>query len=177
MTRTALSSTIAALALAGSAQAQAPAAPAPTLAYAFSARVEVAAPVEQGEIDGGRKRFVPIIGGTLAGPRLSGIVLPGGGDWQTIFPGGLTRVEARYFLKAADGAVIGIHNEGVRVATPEITEQLAKGVVVDPGSYYFRTSTRFDPPPGPHAWLRGKTFVGRGVRMPDHVVIDFYIVE
>jgi hypothetical protein len=28
----------------------------------------------------------------------------------------------------------------------------------------------FDPPPGKHGWLRGKTFVGRGIRMPDHVL-------
>jgi hypothetical protein len=45
---------------------------------------------------------------------LKGTVLPGGGDWQTIMPGGLTKVEARYFLKSADGTVIEITNPGVR---------------------------------------------------------------
>ncbi|WP_326523842.1 DUF3237 domain-containing protein [Sphingomonas sp.] len=152
-------------------------APAPTLTYAFSARIDVAPPVEQGEIDGARKRFIPITGGTIAGPRLTGTVMPGGGDWQAILPGGLAKVEARYFLRAADGTVIGIHNVGVRVASPEVTEKLARGEKVDPGSYYFRATPVFDPPPGPHAWLRTKTFVGRGIRMPDHVVMDVYIVE
>lgn len=152
-------------------------APAPTLTYAFSARVEVAPPVEQGEIDGGRKRFIPITGGTVTGPRMTGEVMAGGGDWQTIFPGGVTRLEARYFLKAADGTVIGVHNVGVRVASGEVTERLARGEKVDPAAYYFRATPVFDPPPGAHAWLRTKTFVGRGIRMPDHVVIDFYVVE
>ena len=152
-------------------------APAPTLTYAFSARVEVATPVEQGEIDGGRKRFIPITGGTVTGRKLSGKVLAGGGDWQTIFPGGVTRIETRYFLKADDGTVIALRNDGVRVASAEVTEQLARGERVDPAAYYFRTTPVFDPPPGAHAWLRSKTFVGRGVRMPDHVVMDFYTVN
>ena len=149
----------------------------PALTYAFSVRVELAPPVEQGEIDGGRRRFVPITGGTITGPRLTGTVMAGGGDWQTIYPNGFTRIEARYFLKAADGTVIGIVNPGVRVASPEVIARLTNGEKVDPGSYYFRSSPVFDPPPGPHQWLREKTFVGRGIRMPDHVVIEFYIVE
>ena len=173
----ALFPSLALAAVAGVGLAAGQSAPAPSLTYAFSARVEVAAPVEQGEIDGARKRFIPITGGTITGPRLSGTVLPGGGDWQAIHAGGVTKVEARYFLKAADGAVIGIHNVGVRVASPEVTDRIARGEKVDPGSYYFRSAASFDPPPGAHQWLRTKVLVGRGIRMPDHVVIDFYIVE
>lgn len=159
------------------APAAAQVAPAPTLAYAFSARIELLPPVEQGEIDGARKRFIPITGGTITGPRLTGTVLPGGGDWQAILPGGLTRVEARYFLRTDDGTIIGIHNVGVRVASPEVTDKIARGVAVPPDDYYFRTTTVFDAPPGTYGWLRERVFVARGVRMPDHVVIDFYTVE
>jgi len=59
-----------------------PAAPAPTLEYAFTASVLVAPPVEMGQADGGRKRFIAITGGTVSGPMLAGEVLPGGGDWH-----------------------------------------------------------------------------------------------
>lgn len=83
-----------------------PAAPPPTLSYAFSVEVEVAPAIEQGESDGGRRRFIAITGGKVFGPKLQGVVLPGGGDWQTIMPGGLTKILARYFLKAADGTVV-----------------------------------------------------------------------
>ncbi len=155
--------------------AQAPMAP--RLAPVFTVRVEIAPPVEQGEIDGGRRRFIPITGGTVTGPRLSGTVLPGGGDWQTIYPGGFTRVEARYFLKAADGTVIGITNPGVRVASQDVTNRIARGERVDPSAYYFRSTPVFDPPPGTHQWLREKTFVARGIRMPDHVLIEIFAVE
>lgn len=157
--------------------ASGPAAPAPTLEFAFTVRATLLAPVEQGEVDGGRKRFIAITGGTVQGPLLEGTVLPGGGDWQTIQPGGLTRVEARYFLKAADGTVIEVTNPGVRTGSPEVIERLARGENVDPSAYYFRTTPRFDVAAGKHEWLRRHAFVARGIRRPDHVEIDFYVVR
>jgi hypothetical protein len=162
---------------AGSASAAGPAAPPPSLEFAFTVRVEVAAPLEVGDADGGRRRFIAITGGRITGPMLSGEVLPGGGDWQTIEAGGLTRVEARYFLKAADGTVIEVENSGVRVAEPAVIERLARGEDVDPSSYYFRTTPRFLVSAGPHEWLRRSTFVARGIRKPDHVMVDFYVVR
>jgi hypothetical protein len=151
-------------------------APAPTLTYAFSVRAELAAPLEQGEIEGGRRRFIAITGGTVYGPRLQGSVLPGGGDWQTILPQGLTRIEARYFLKAADGTVIEVTNPGVRTAAPDVIERLAKGENVDPSLYYFRTTPSFRVAGPAFAWMQRAVFVARGIRRPDHVVIDYYIV-
>lgn len=159
------------------ASAASPNAPAPTLTYAFSVTATLAPPVEQGEVDTGRKRFIPITGGTVSGPALSGEVLAGGGDWQVILPGGLTSIEARYFLKTADGTVIEVTNPGVRTASPDVIEKLAKGEPVDPAAYYFRTTPRFSVKPGPYEWLRRKVFVARGIRKPDSVVIDFYTVE
>jgi Protein of unknown function (DUF3237) len=151
-------------------------APAPTLTYAFSVRADLAPPLEQGEIDGGRRRFIGITGGKAYGPRLSGSVLSGGGDWQTIMPGGLTRIEARYFIKSSDGTVIEVTNPGVRVASPEVIERLARGENVDPSLYYFRTTPQFRAAGVKYAWLQRAVFVARGVRRPDHVVIDYYIV-
>lgn len=157
--------------------AEGPAAPAPSLTYAFSVRATLAPAVEEGEVDGGRRRFIPITGGEVGGPALNGTVLAGGGDWQVIMPGDLTSIEARYFLKTADGTVIEVTNPGVRTAAPEVIEKLAKGEPVDPSAYYFRTTPRFVVKDGPYAWLRRKVFVARGIRRPDSVVIDFYAVE
>jgi hypothetical protein len=113
----------------------------------------------------------------VTGPALTGTVLTGGGDWQVILPGGLTSIEARYFIKASDGTVIEVTNPGVRTAAPEVIEKLAKGEAVDPSAYYFRTTPRFVVKDGPHGWMRRKVFVARGIRKPDSVVIDFYTVE
>ena len=154
-----------------------PVAPAPTLELAFSARIELAPPLEQGQVDGGRRRFIAITGGKVSGPLLTGVVLPGGGDWQTILPGGLTTIEARYFLKADDGTVIEITNPGVRTASAEVIERLARGEDVDPGAYYFRTTPRFVVTGGQYEWLRRSVFVARATRRPDHVEMDVYVVR
>ena len=143
-----------------------PSAPAPELTYAFSFRVELAPPVELGEMDGGRRRFIAITGGKVYGPRLQGAVLPGGGDWQTIMPGGLTQVEARYFIKASDGTVIEVSNVGVRTAEPQVIERLARGDDVDPSLYYFRTTPQFKVSGDAHAWLGRNMFVARAIRRP-----------
>ncbi|MEL0210646.1 MAG: DUF3237 family protein, partial [Novosphingobium sp.] len=79
-------------ALSGAATALAsdgPSAPPPTLTYAFTVSASLAPPVEQGEVDSGRTRFIPITGGTVSGPALNGRVMAGGGEWLVILPGGL----------------------------------------------------------------------------------------
>ena len=49
----------------------------------------------------GERRIVPILGGTVVGPRLSGDILPGGADYQLIRPDGVAEIEARYTLRLA----------------------------------------------------------------------------
>jgi len=146
------------------------------LEHVFDATVTLGTPVELGTRDGARQRFVPITGGTVSGPRLSGTILPGGGDRQAIHGDGLTEVAARYFIRAADGTVIGIENLGVRVASPDIIARLTAGEDLDPALYYFRTTPRFDVADGPHGWLRRSVFVAQGIRHPDNVVLKVWRV-
>ena len=149
----------------------------PALTEVFEARVRVAPAQELGEIGGGRRRIIPILGGTLSGARLSGEVLPGGADWQTIFPDGRTEVLARYTLRASDGALIGVVNRGVRRGPPEVIARLTAGEIVDPSAYYFRTSPVFEVAAGPHAWLLDYVFVGVGIREPDCVRLKVFAVD
>ncbi len=148
----------------------------PGLEFVFAAEVTLGPPVELGNRDGARQRFVPITGGTVTGPRLTGIVMPGGGDRQAIRPDGLTTIRAQYFLKAADGTVIGIDNPGVRVAAPDIIARLTAGEDLDPSLYYFRTTPVFDVVDGPHGWLRRSVFVCQGIRHPKTVALRVFRV-
>lgn len=150
---------------------------APPLAHAFSAQIEVGKPVELGLIDDGRERFIPILGGRIYGPRLNGIVVAAGGDWQTIRPDGRSELLARYFLEADDGTAIAIENPGMRVAPPEVIERIARGEEVPPGAYYSGGSPRFRVAPGPHDWLRRRVFFARGIRRPDSLTIDFFTID
>lgn len=61
-----------------------PSAPAPTLTYAFSVKANLKTPLEHGEIDGKRVRFIGIAGGSVEGPMLSGEVLSGGGTGRKL---------------------------------------------------------------------------------------------
>jgi Protein of unknown function (DUF3237) len=137
----------------------------------------LAPPIEQGTVDGKRKRFIPITGGTIKGPKLNGVVLSGGGDWQSIHPNGLTEIYARYSMKADDGTVIAITNPGVRVASADIIARLSAGEDVDPALYYFRTTPVFEVAAGSHDWLRRSVFVARGIRKPDHVIVEVFQVH
>ncbi len=151
--------------------------PEPGLTFVFEAEVLLGPIQEMGVVDGMRRRIVPISGGSVAGPRLKATILPGGADWQGVRPGdGLTRVHARYWMKAEDGAVIGIDNSGIRRASAAVMRRLMMGQDVAPDDYYFRTVPFFEAGEGPHQWLNETMFVCVGARKPDRAIIRIYAV-
>jgi Protein of unknown function (DUF3237) len=146
------------------------------LVHIFTAFVDVAAPIDLGPVATGRRRIVPILGGTVSGPRLNATILPGGADWQIIRPDGTAEVVARYWLKAEDGTMISVVNKGLRRGPPAVLARLAAGEDVDPSEYYFRTSPTFDVTLGPHGWLADNIFVATGQRRAAQVVITVHML-
>ncbi|MBV8850849.1 MAG: DUF3237 family protein, partial [Methylobacteriaceae bacterium] len=57
---------------------------APGLSFVADIRVDVGEPIAVGETGLGLRRVVPILGGTVEGPRLNGRIVPGGGDFQIL---------------------------------------------------------------------------------------------
>jgi hypothetical protein len=149
---------------------------APELVFAFEARVEVGPPLEIGVTLRGTRRIVPILGGTFEGPELSGRVLPGGADWQTIHPDGFSELDTRYTLEAQNGDVIYVQNRGIRHAPPEVMARLLAGEPVDPSQVYFRTTPTFETAAPALRWLTRSLFVGTGERRPRAVLIQFWRV-
>ena len=153
-------------------------APEPSLEYVFQFEASLGAPLELGTVDSMRRRIIPITGGRISGPRLQGEVMPGGADWQGIRESdGLTRISAQYWVKAADGAVISVTNNGIRRATPDIMKRMYAGEILPPSSYYFRASPVFDTGAEAHRWLNENLFVCVGARMPNNVLIRVYQVR
>jgi len=142
--------------------------------FAFEATVNVATPLEVGDTPHGRRRVIHITGGRFAGPRLQGMVVPGGADWQIIRPDGVTELTAVYELKADDGTLIHVTNRGLRHGPAEAMQRLARGEAVDPTAYYFRTVPVFDAPSGPHDWLNRSIFVATGARSANDVKVRVY---
>lgn len=152
-------------------------APAPLqLVPVFELRVRVGEPYELGVADGERRRMIPIIGGEFDGPGGSGIVLPGGADWQTLGPDGLTRLQARYAIRMSDGDIIEVNNRGVRRGSAEAAAHVASGIAADPSQHYFVTTPAFEAPQGRHRWLREHVFIAKGLRFSDRVHIRVFQV-
>jgi hypothetical protein len=146
----------------------------PRLDFAFEVRVDVDPPLRVG----GRGpeevlSFVAITGGTVAGPRLNGVVLPGGGDWYTDRRGVIT-LDARYLLRADDGAILDIANRGYWRADPEVEARLDAGAPVDESEYYYRTVPSFTTDADHYRWLTTTVLVGLAREEPGRVCIRFF---
>jgi hypothetical protein len=149
----------------------------PRLSHAFTLRVQVGPPMEFGDVPGGRRRVIPILGGTFDGPSIKGKVLPGGADWQIVRPDGLADLDTRYALQTDRGKLIYIQNAGMRHAPPEITKKLLAGEPVDPSLVYFKTVPTFETSAPELQWLTRSIFVGVGERQPSEVLIRVWRVE
>ena len=118
----------------------------PRLAFCFEAQVAIGPAQTVGATAHGKRRCIPILGGTVAGPRLQGQILPGE-DWQLRRTDGVTEIDARYVIEAADGALVRVRSRGL----------LRDGG--DPLRRYSRTMLTFDAPEGPLDWLVRSLFV------------------
>src|SRR5262245_36556455 len=167
-----------ALTLAAGTHLEPQAAPAaPRLTMAMELHVKVGAPIEVGDVPAGRRRIIPILGGTFEGSGIKGDVLDGGADWQIVQRDGLSLLDTRYTLRTDKGQLIYIQNAGVRHAPPEITAKLLAGQDVDPSLVYFRTVPKFETAAPDLQWLTRSIFIATGERHPNDVVIRVWKVE
>lgn len=141
----------------------------PALTPLITLEVLVAPPVQ---IDAGR-RFISIVGGSVAG-GLAGEVLPGGGDWQTIWPDGRMDIAAHYVLAITGEGTVEVRSDGVRHGPPDVLAALARGEPVDPASYYFRTSVRFRTAAPGLGRLNALLAVAVGERLADRVRLRIF---
>jgi hypothetical protein len=149
----------------------------PRLTFTMELRVQVGPPVDVGAVARGRRRIVPIRGGTFEGPQLRGEVLDGGADWQIVGDDGLTQLDTRYTLRTDRGELIYIQNAGLRHAAPAVMARLLAGEPVDPALVYFRTVPVFETAAPDLQWLVRAIFIGDGERLPDLVVVRVWKVE
>lgn len=116
----------------------------PRVEFAFEERVTIAPAVVLGDTAYGHRQYIPITGGTVAGPKLKGEVVPGGFDFQLTYSASdCTQLTADYFLKAEDGTPIHVFNQGLFC----------------PGEKRSLFHPRLEAPKGPHEWLTKATFV------------------
>lgn len=135
---------------------------------------EVDALVSLGMSPLGERRYVPLRGGTVRGPELNGVVLDGGVDWQLARSDGVLEIAAHYVLRLQDGSLVEVHSHGLRHGPPAVMERLARGEMVDPRDYFFRTTMRFTTGAPTWAHLNAVMAVASGLRQAHRVVLEVY---
>jgi Protein of unknown function (DUF3237) len=118
-----------------------------------------------GDVAGGVREVIPITGGTIKGPKLSGRIIPGGADWCLTRRDGISEIWARYTIELDDGARVSVLNTG-------LVRQQADG------DFAGRTTPSFEVAAGPHGWLREHMFIGTLLAKADGsgVSLAFYKV-
>ena len=139
--------------------------------------VIVATPQDIGAVPHGTRRIVPISGGEFEGPRLRGTVLPGGSaDWLLLRADGVLEMDLRATLRTDDGALVSMRSFGLRHGPPEVIAAVARGEAVDPATYYFRTTPRFETAHPAYAFLNRLVAVASGDRRPEGPIYTIHEV-
>ncbi len=142
----------------------------------FAMRLDVRPLLIVGATPGAYRRVGVVTGGSFEGERLSGAVLDGSSDWQTVRNDGSTTLNVRLVLKTEDGALIGMTYQGLRHGPPDIIARIEKGEVVDPASYYFRINPLFETEAAKYDWINRVIAVGIGHRFADGPVYNVFEV-
>jgi hypothetical protein len=130
----------------------------------FVMRLDVKPIVIVGETPGPFRRVGIVPSGTFSGERLSGKVLDGGSDWQSVRSDGSTTLDVRLILQTDDGTNILMSYRGIRHGAADVIQRLEKGEEVDPADYYFRINPIFEAPTGKYEWLNRSLAIGVGHR-------------
>ena len=151
--------------------------PEPRLTRIYRLEAALGEPVDVGHVGLGRRRIVPLTGGTFWGPELNGKLLPGASaDWQIVLRDGTALGDIRYTLQTDGGALLYVQSRGVRHGSPEVLERLGRGEDVDASEYTFRTSTRIETAAPTLDWLNKGVFISVGGRRPGAVIYETYLV-
>lgn len=137
------------------------------LEYVLTVRANIDPAIQMGKTPLGERRVITISGGSFEGPKVRGVIMPGGEDWQISRIDGATDLDAQYWLRAEDGAIIKVQNRALIAPAGN-------------GERYFRCSPRFEAPIGPHDWLNKAIFVGTAAvdnpTQPKVVTLQFFKV-
>ena len=151
--------------------------PDPSLTRVYRLEATLGETLDLGDLAQGRRRIVPLTGGTFTGPDLTGKLLPGSSaDWQIVLPDGTALGDVRYTLQTDEGDLLYVQSRGVRHGSADVLERLARGEVVDASEYTFSTSTQIETAaPGLESLNKG-IFISVGGRKPGAVIYETYLV-
>jgi hypothetical protein len=110
----------------------------------------------------GTRVFYEVREGKLSGPRLSGELLRGGGDWALIGNDGYTRLDVRGQCRTDDGAFLFFAYRGLLELNEPVQRAIASGGETQFDDQYFRISIEVETGDPRYNWLTHSSLIGRG---------------
>jgi hypothetical protein len=130
----------------------------------FKIDLEVPPVLDFGNTPYGGRRIARVMSGKFEGPKLSGTVLPGGGDWLLMRNDGVLQLDVRLPLQTQDGHLIYMTYKGLRHGPKDVIDRLNRGEAVDPALYYFRATPYFETGSDKYGWINRICTVATGQR-------------
>lgn len=132
------------------------------LEHVFDYEVALRPPVLVGPAQHGMRMFYEVRQGRVSGPRLTGEVLGGGGDWALVREDGWTEVDVRGQCRTDDGAVLYLTYRGLIEPAPALVTAWRTGGETGFEDQYWRVSIRVETAALRYTWLAQSMLVGRG---------------
>lgn len=125
--------------------------------HLFTVHLDVGDPTYIKDGPEGTKLIVGILGGTVAGEKINGVVMPHtAGDWVSIGPKGDMRIDVRLTVMTDDGAAIYMSYKGILTGGKALCSPL------------FETGAE------QYAWVNQKLGIGVGTASSEGVDYEFY---
>jgi len=138
----------------------------------------VVGPVQE-IVDGlaGRRRVVPLAGGTFTGPELNGNLVPGGSaTWQLVSPDGSVVTEVRYTLQTDRGALLYVESSGIGQANDARSAPAGPARDIDQGEPLLHVTTRIETASPELSWLNKAVYVTVAQRTTVSWLYETYLV-
>ena len=149
----------------------------PEIKTAFLFTITLDVPVlALGDTPYGGRRIARFGGGGFEGTKIKGTVLPGGGGWMLVRRDEVLEVDVRIVLESDDNQLIYMSWKGLRHGPKEVIDRLNRGEVVDPASYYFRTTPYFETSSEKYAWMNRICSIATGSREANRRAFDVFEV-
>ena len=136
------------------------------LVHEFTCRVHIGPQHEIGDGPYGRRRFVPITGGSVEGPRFNGRLVGPGGDWMLVGPDGFMSMDVRIQIETDDGAIVCARYFG----SAEVNERFSRAIETCEATGFadqaIRTGWVLECGARRYRWVNRTVFIGEGRLQP-----------
>ena len=143
--------------------------------FLFTIALEVEV-LNLGDTPYGSRRVGRFGAGSFEGPKLRGTVLSGGACWMLLRRDDALEIEVRITLETDDKQQIYMSWKGFRHGPKGVIDRLNRGEIVDPETYYFRTTPYFETSSKKYDWMNRICSIAAGSRKVNERTLEVFQV-